>query len=68
MSTVSFHVAKPQRLGFLEGEIRVPEDFDQMNAESIFALFAGEAPGDDVNEDMGASPQTTTFSRGTVIK
>ena len=29
----------PQRLGFLEGEIAVPEDFDRMGAAEITALF-----------------------------
>ncbi len=33
----------PKRLGFLEGEIRVPEDFDRMGAESIAAMFTGDA-------------------------
>lgn len=33
----------PQRLGFLAGEIAVPDDFDQMGATEIAALFAGEA-------------------------
>jgi prevent-host-death family protein len=28
-----------QRLGFLAGEIRVPEDFDRMGQEEIEALF-----------------------------
>ena len=31
--------AKPRRLGFLEGEIEVPEDFDRMGAREIAALF-----------------------------
>lgn len=29
----------PQRLGFLEGEIAVPEDFDRMGEAEIAALF-----------------------------
>lgn len=33
--------AAPQRLGFLEGEIAVPEDFDCMGAAEIAALFGG---------------------------
>ena len=33
----------PKRLGFLAGEIEVPEDFDTMGEEEIAALFgAGE--------------------------
>ena len=31
--------AKPQRIGFLAGEILVPDDFDSMGAEEIAALF-----------------------------
>ena len=30
---------KPQRLGFMKGEIEVPDDFDRMDEESIAALF-----------------------------
>ena len=30
---------KPQRLGFLKGEIEVPDDFDHMGEEEIAALF-----------------------------
>ena len=29
------------RLGFMAGEIKVPEDFDQMGADEIQRLFAG---------------------------
>ncbi len=31
--------AKPRRLGFLEGEIEVPDDFDRMGEREIEALF-----------------------------
>lgn len=31
--------ATPRRLGFLEGEIEIPEDFDRMGAREIAALF-----------------------------
>jgi prevent-host-death family protein len=31
--------AAPQRLGFLAGEISVPEDFDRMGKAEIAALF-----------------------------
>jgi prevent-host-death family protein len=36
--------AAPRRLGFLEGEIAVPDDFDRMGEAEIAALFgsAGE--------------------------
>ena len=30
---------KPQRLGFMKGEIEVPEDFDRMGEAEIAALF-----------------------------
>jgi prevent-host-death family protein len=33
----------PQRLGFLEGEITVPEDFDRMGEAEIAALFGSGA-------------------------
>lgn len=32
-----------RRLGFMSGEIRVPDDFDQLGAELISALFEGKA-------------------------
>ncbi|HEX9669092.1 MAG TPA: type II toxin-antitoxin system prevent-host-death family antitoxin [Thermoanaerobaculia bacterium] len=35
--------AAPQRLGFLAGEIAVPDDFDRMGEADIAALFALEA-------------------------
>ena len=31
--------AKPRRLGFLKGEIAVPDDFDRMGEREIAALF-----------------------------
>jgi antitoxin (DNA-binding transcriptional repressor) of toxin-antitoxin stability system len=31
--------AEPKRLGFLQGEIEVPEDFDRMGEREIAALF-----------------------------
>ena len=34
--------AAPQRLGFLEGEIAVPEDFDRMGEAEIATLFGSE--------------------------
>jgi prevent-host-death family protein len=35
--------AAPQRLGFLTGEIAVPEDFDRMGEAEIDALFGSGA-------------------------
>ena len=35
--------AAPQRLGFLVGEITIPEDFDRMGEAEIEALFEGGA-------------------------
>ena len=31
----------PQRTGFLKGQVDVPEDFDEIGAEAIQALFEG---------------------------
>lgn len=35
--------ATPQRLGFLAGEIRVPDDFNRMGDDEIAAMFGGQA-------------------------
>jgi len=35
--------ATPQRLGFLKGEITVPDDFDRMGEREIAALFVAGA-------------------------
>jgi antitoxin (DNA-binding transcriptional repressor) of toxin-antitoxin stability system len=34
---------KIRRLGFMVGQIRVPDDFDRMGSEEIDHLFGGEA-------------------------
>ena len=34
--------AAPRRLGFLTGQIAVPDDFDRMGEAEIAALFEGE--------------------------
>jgi prevent-host-death family protein len=34
-----------RRLGFMAGEIAVPDDFDQMGSETIADLFAGKDAG-----------------------
>jgi len=34
--------AKPRRLGFLKGQISIPDDFDRMGHEEIEKLFYGE--------------------------
>ena len=31
--------AKPKRLGFLQGEFKVPDDFDRMGEEEIASFF-----------------------------
>ena len=36
--------SKPQRLGFLKGQIEVPEDFDSMGAQGIAELFGISGP------------------------
>lgn len=33
----------PQRLGFLTGDIAVPDDFNRMGESEIAAIFGGEA-------------------------
>lgn len=33
---------KPKRIGFMEGEIQVPDDFNEMGAEEIRKMFYGE--------------------------
>ena len=35
--------AAPKRLGFMAGEIAVPDDFDRMGEKEIAALFGTEA-------------------------
>lgn len=35
--------AVPKRIGFLEGEISVPDDFDSMGSTEIAALFGADA-------------------------
>ena len=37
-------IGTAQRLGFLSGEIEVPEDFDQMDAKEIDAQFSDLDP------------------------
>ena len=34
-------IGHPQRLGFMEGEISVPDDFDRMGSSEIATLFTG---------------------------
>jgi prevent-host-death family protein len=34
--------AEPRRLGFLKGEIEVPDDFDRMGEDAIAALFGSD--------------------------
>jgi prevent-host-death family protein len=36
-------VSQTKRLGFLTGQIAVPDDFDQMGAEEIGTLFHGDS-------------------------
>lgn len=37
----------PKRLGFMKGEMKVPDDFDTMGADIIYKLMTGE------DEDAG---------------
>jgi prevent-host-death family protein len=41
----------PQRIGFMEGEFEVPDDFDTMFAEEIRAMFEGKYDGTGLYED-----------------
>lgn len=34
---------QPKRIGFMAGQIAVPEDFDRMGSEEIEHLFGGES-------------------------
>jgi len=34
--------AVPQRIGFMVGEIEIPDDFDRMCEDEIVAMFEGE--------------------------
>ncbi len=41
----------PQRIGFMEGQFKVPDDFDRMHAEEIRAMFEdGPLFPDDVSK------------------
>ncbi len=42
VSVDSENQGEVRRLGFLEGSVSVPDDFDQMGAEEIATLFEGE--------------------------
>lgn len=45
-------VQKPQqRIGFLEGQFDVPDDFDTMYADEIRAMFEGKYDGSGLYED-----------------
>lgn len=37
----------PRRLGFMAGQITVPDDFDTMGQQEIARLFEGEDDGED---------------------
>ncbi|CAI8766522.1 type II toxin-antitoxin system Phd/YefM family antitoxin [Methylocaldum szegediense] len=48
-----------RRLGFMKGEIRVPDDFDQMGAETVERLFQEHdsiSPEDDESRSEGGIP------------
>ncbi|MBN3818888.1 type II toxin-antitoxin system Phd/YefM family antitoxin [Paraburkholderia sp. Se-20369] len=36
-------VAPPARIGFMKGQIKVPDDFDTMGGDDIRKLFEGDA-------------------------
>jgi prevent-host-death family protein len=35
--------SQTRRIGFMAGQIQVPEDFDRMGADEVEAMFGGEA-------------------------
>lgn len=39
----SDEVRGPKRLGFMAGQMRVPDDFDRMGSEEVEALFDGRS-------------------------
>jgi prevent-host-death family protein len=43
MSLASPEPSQIKRLGFMAGQINVPDDFDRMGAEDIEHMFGGEA-------------------------
>ena len=36
---------QPRRLGFMQGQFQIPEDFDSMGADQIRAMFEGGTAG-----------------------
>ena len=38
---------KPQRVGFLKGVSKIPDDFDTMMQDEIIAMFEGEYEGEE---------------------
>jgi hypothetical protein len=42
LSTFPAAAKEPKRLGFMRGEIEVPDDFDRMGEKRIAALFEDE--------------------------
>ena len=46
VKVTAIEVREPRRLGFLEGRATIPDDFNEMAAEEINALFAGTTVSD----------------------
>jgi prevent-host-death family protein len=42
---IPFLEKAPQRIGFMEGQFQVPDDFDTMFAEEIAEMFEGKYDG-----------------------
>ena len=38
----ALHATSPRRIGFLKGDIAVPDDFDRMGEKEIAAMFGAE--------------------------
>ncbi|MFK7752880.1 MAG: type II toxin-antitoxin system Phd/YefM family antitoxin [Sedimentitalea sp.] len=43
VKVVMIETEAPRRTGFLKGQVDVPEDFDDMGADDIETMFAGQA-------------------------
>jgi hypothetical protein len=52
MTSVTKPLGKISRLGFLAGQMQVPDDFDRMAREEIEQLLAGS-----IREDAPVDPQ-----------
>lgn len=54
VKVTSIEEVAPQRTGFLKGQVDIPEDFDEIGAEAIQALFEGLPEVRDAETDGGS--------------